>query len=183
MKKIVIFLGGSGTGKSYTENKILEEYGNLFDKVISSTTRPSRQGEVNGVDYYFKKNKTHFFEEDYAEYDFFKDNYYGTPKKELFKNNKNIVLTMEPNGAKKILKYIQDNQIEIKPIIVYFKLNENDRFNNMKSRGDNQNQIDKRINDDIDQRFLDNQLKADILITSVNKNNHKLIVEKVLNDF
>lgn len=183
MKKIVIFLGGSGTGKSYTENKILESYPKLFDKVISSTTRKARQGEIDGVDYYFKNSEKHFFEEDYAEHDFFKDNYYGTPKNELFKNNKNIVLTMEPNGAKKIIKYIEQNQIEIKPIIVYFKLNENDRLENMQTRGDDHSQIAKRINDDIDQRFTDNQLKADILITSKEKDNHHMIVEKVLSEF
>lgn len=49
--QIIVFLGPSASGKDY----LLNAYCNSRNKrrIISTTTRPIRDGEVNGVDYWF----------------------------------------------------------------------------------------------------------------------------------
>lgn len=49
-KNLIIFVGDSGSGKSYYEKAM---YNLGFDKLVSHTTRNPRIGEVNSVDYYF----------------------------------------------------------------------------------------------------------------------------------
>ena len=57
MKPIVIGIcGKSASGKDYTATRLVEEYKKIgipAKKVISYTTRPPREGEVDGVDYHF----------------------------------------------------------------------------------------------------------------------------------
>lgn len=48
--KIVILTGQSGCGKDTIANKLTR---NGFKRVITNTTRPPRDNEVNGKDYYF----------------------------------------------------------------------------------------------------------------------------------
>ena len=48
---LIIIAGGSGTGKTTVEN-LLAQDPNII-KLVSTTTRPQRKGEVNGKDYYF----------------------------------------------------------------------------------------------------------------------------------
>lgn len=52
MYKVVAIVGESGTGKSTFLNKLVES-NNLFHKVITSTTRPKRETEQHGIDYFF----------------------------------------------------------------------------------------------------------------------------------
>lgn len=49
--KIVVIIGRSSTGKSTILNKLVEKYN--YHNAISYTTRPMRQGEVEGRDYFF----------------------------------------------------------------------------------------------------------------------------------
>ena len=53
---IIVLLGASGSGKSTIERELATHHG--FKKVISYTTRPIRNGEENGKDYYFTNNET-----------------------------------------------------------------------------------------------------------------------------
>lgn len=52
MKKLLTITGPSGSGKSTLERNLLG-LDEVFSKVISTTTRKPRVGEVDGVDYYF----------------------------------------------------------------------------------------------------------------------------------
>ena len=105
---LIVFSGPSGVGKGSLMSKIIGRRKNL--KLSTSyTTRESREGEIDGEDYYFlEKNK--FLELakngemlEYAEYC---GNYYGTPKslveKELEQGN-NVILEIEVQGGKQIL--------------------------------------------------------------------------------
>ncbi len=47
----IVVLGGTGVGKDYLVNKVIERYN--LNKVITSTTRPIREGEIDGVTYHF----------------------------------------------------------------------------------------------------------------------------------
>src|SRR4051794_37615761 len=48
---LIIIAGGSGTGKSTIESLLAQDPSIV--KLISTTTRPQREGEEHGKDYYF----------------------------------------------------------------------------------------------------------------------------------
>ena len=73
--------GPSGTGKGTVLAKVKEAEPS-FGTSISVTTREPREGEKNGVDYYFKSKEEFmkmYEEGEILEYDEFVGNYYGTP--------------------------------------------------------------------------------------------------------
>ena len=50
-KRILIICGKSASGKDTLLNRVVDELG--YKRIISTTTRPKRDGEVDGVDYHF----------------------------------------------------------------------------------------------------------------------------------
>ena len=73
--------GPSGTGKGSVLAKV-KEADPSFGTSISVTTREPREGEKDGVDYYFKSKEEFmkmYEEGEILEYDEFVGNYYGTP--------------------------------------------------------------------------------------------------------
>lgn len=78
---LISISGPSGTGKGSVLAKV-KEMNQSFGTSISVTTREPREGEKDGVDYYFK-SKDEFMkmyeEGEILEYDEFVGNYYGTP--------------------------------------------------------------------------------------------------------
>jgi guanylate kinase len=68
-KDILVLIGPSGVGKSFLAKKLEEEY--PFKLVLSTTTRPMRDGEVQNVDMHFVTEAEYF---DYQQKsDFFSD--------------------------------------------------------------------------------------------------------------
>ena len=99
---IIVLLGASGSGKSTIENELATHYG--FEKIISYTTRPPRDGEVNGKDYYFTNDKTFNEMIDdglFAEHDKYSQNrLYGSLKMDYVAGNKVVVIT--PYGLRQL---------------------------------------------------------------------------------
>ena len=84
---ILIISGPSGCGKSTLLKKVYEKIDNYYFS-ISTTTREPRDGEKNGVDYFFVKKEE--FEEDiknghFLEWAEVHGNYYGTSLKAIKK--------------------------------------------------------------------------------------------------
>ena len=53
MYKLVALIGEAGTGKDTLLYYFVGERPNTFNKIISCTTRPIREGEKEGVNYYY----------------------------------------------------------------------------------------------------------------------------------
>jgi len=53
MGKIFYIMGKSSTGKDTIYKKLLESRENAFHKIVMYTTRPIREGEQDGVEYFF----------------------------------------------------------------------------------------------------------------------------------
>lgn len=51
--KLIILCGKAGAGKDATLHRIIDIAPNLFNEIVSCTTRPPREGEINGVHYHF----------------------------------------------------------------------------------------------------------------------------------
>lgn len=53
---LIAIYGKSASGKDTYLNELMKEYPNL-NKILLATTRPPREGEINGVNYLFVKDK------------------------------------------------------------------------------------------------------------------------------
>ena len=99
----------SGCGKGTILEAVLKNNPNIFYSV-SATTRNAREGEKNGVNYYFHTKEE--FEElinsnGMLEHACFCENYYGTPRKQVeekLAQGKDVILEIETNGAMQIRK-------------------------------------------------------------------------------
>lgn len=99
-KQILVFSGASGVGKSTVLNRVMAARPDLHFSV-SVTTRAPRDGEVNGVHYFFVTRER--FQEmieggELLEYDEHFSNLYGTPLSQVT-GGSGVVLDVEPNGA------------------------------------------------------------------------------------
>ena len=54
MINVLYLIGPSNSGKDYFKNLMIKNFG--FVPIVPFTTRPKREGEVDGVDYYFFDN-------------------------------------------------------------------------------------------------------------------------------
>ena len=110
--KFIIISGPSGVGKGTICNVLLSELNAWYS--VSMTTRGIREGEVDGVNYYFISKdefRKRIEEGQLLEYNIYNDNYYGTPKdKVLEKLNEGIdvILEIEVNGARNIKNAFSD---------------------------------------------------------------------------
>ena len=106
---LVVISGPSGAGKGTICRQLLMEMGYL--KVsVSATTRKPRQGEAEGISYYFIDEEefiNRVENDEFLEYAKVYGNYYGTPKEEVFKQLKagnDIILEIDIQGALQVKK-------------------------------------------------------------------------------
>ncbi|MBM6618502.1 guanylate kinase [Bacillus suaedaesalsae] len=102
---LIVLSGPSGVGKGTVRKEIFSQKDTNLYYSISMTTRKPREGEVDGIDYFFKSREE--FEDlierrkllEWAEY---VGNYYGTPidyVEESLQSGKDVMLEIEVQGA------------------------------------------------------------------------------------
>jgi len=149
MKKgaILVLSGPSGAGKSTIINLASNEIGDYYFSV-STTTREPRDGEVDGVNYYFVTKEE--FEDgikngDFLEYANVHGNYYGTslkPVKEALKDGKLVIFDIDVQGHRLVRDALGD--IVVSAFITPPSLKELENRLNARST-DNQEIIQKRL--------------------------------------
>lgn len=165
---MIVLLGKSGAGKSAIRNYLTTHFG--YKSVISCTTRPKRENEIDGKDYYFlntsdfAKNiaKNNFF----VEFNIYKDNFYGIPFSEIKHNG---ILIMEPYGFLTFKERVKKDSF----VSFFIAAPEDVREDRMIKRGDNIEDIHNKIEADLKHFDLgDKDLKdeVDFSINSVNYN-------------
>ncbi len=116
MKKglLIVFSGVSGVGKGTILSKLMPMEDLRLAYSVSMTTREPREGEVEGVNYFFVSKKR-FLEAvkkgELLEHARFVGNDYGTPKDYVEKKREegmNVILEIEIRGAKQIMKKCPD---------------------------------------------------------------------------
>ena len=115
MKKgvLVVVSGFSGAGKGTVTRRLVEE-NEGYALSISATSRQKREGEEEGVHYFFKTKEE--FEkliacDELIEHAQYVGNYYGTPKKyveECLNKGMNVILEIEVVGALQVKKKYPD---------------------------------------------------------------------------
>lgn len=111
--KLFVFSGPSGAGKGTICKKLLEENKELALS-ISMTTRAPREGEVEGVSYYFTDKeafKKRIEAGELLEHAEVYGNYYGTPKGpviEKLEKGIDVILEIDMQGALKVKENYPD---------------------------------------------------------------------------
>lgn len=118
MSKLVVISGPSGAGKGSVVKELLNIYKENQDKVhlsVSATTRLKREGEVDGVNYYFIKEEeflSKIKENAFLEYNQYgTGKYYGTLKEHVFDylaNGYDVILEIDINGYKQVIENYED---------------------------------------------------------------------------
>ena len=102
--KLIVISAPSGTGKTTVVKRLLEKIPNIIASV-SFTTRPMRENEREGIDYFFvdkRKFETMVDSHQFIEHATVFGNYYGTQKQSLssnLKKGKNVILEIDWQGA------------------------------------------------------------------------------------
>ena len=105
--KLVVISAPSGTGKTTVVKRLLEKIPNVVASV-SFTTRPMRENENEGVDYFFVDKReflTMVDNNEFIEHATVFGNYYGTDKESLSNNLKkgvNVILEIDWQGAQQV---------------------------------------------------------------------------------
>lgn len=110
---ILVLSGPSGAGKSSLIKKIEKRIGAFYFS-ISTTTRPMREGEADGIHYHFVSQdefKKDIEEENFLEYALVHGNYYGTsvkPVKEALNDDKIVIFDIDVQGHDEVQNRLGD---------------------------------------------------------------------------
>ena len=173
---IFAFLGYTGSGKDTIVKRISKELD--IPIVVSHTTRPMRSGETQDVEYhfvdnkYFVDNKNKFVE--IREYQVYNGDtwYYGFSEEEF--RHENALLIIDPQG----LDILRDRfGRDVKAF--YIDSPEEQLRERLKVRGDNEEEINRRLKDDYhrfhyfrnngDYLYIKNDSDLDIAVNKVKR--------------
>jgi guanylate kinase len=113
MGAILVLSGPSGAGKSSLIAQIIDHIGATYFS-ISTTTRPMREGERDGVHYHFVSQdefKREIEAEMFLEYALVHGNYYGTslgPVKKALKEGKLVIFDIDVQGHDAVQNRLAD---------------------------------------------------------------------------
>lgn len=112
--QVIVISAPSGAGKDTVVKELMKNNPNSRWVSVSATSRAPREGEQEGVDYYYlsKEEFEQKIEEGFfLEYTNYAGNYYGTPKKyiqEKVAQGTDVILIIEIEGAANIKKLIPE---------------------------------------------------------------------------
>ena len=165
-KKIFALLGYMGVGKDTILKQVLKDMDDV-KPIISTTTRPMRKGETEGVEYYFIDD-TEFFRRgtDFVEQRIYhtkvKENgvekdatwRYGIERAELEKDDYLIVI-VDSVGYKELKNYVGNNKI----VPIFISAPQEELKARALARGDLEAEVDRRLKDDYE-RFMDFRVRT-----------------------
>ena len=116
--KVLALFGESASGKDTIQKYITTQWPDWCNSIVSCTTRPKRDYEIDGIDYHFLTN-AEFAEKvlnlSMLEATEFNDWFYGTPIDSLKPDMLNVGV-FNPNGIRALLT---DSRIQVLPLYVY----------------------------------------------------------------
>ena len=178
---LYILTGKSASGKDYIL-KLIKKY-NIAKPLITMTTRPPRDNETNGIDYYFQSknnfikmlNGNKFIEHTkYKAYNngIYEEWYYGTPIQSIDKTIDQVII-LNPAGLKAMKQYAKKLNINIKTIYIDTDKSIRTARANLRSNNDPQEWNRRMARDDID--FINIEKQVDTVF-----NNNESICEEIM---
>ncbi|MCL4365912.1 AAA family ATPase [Patescibacteria group bacterium] len=175
-KLLIILTGKTASGKDTVMLKLLSRFPN-FKKVITTTSRAPRDGEINDKDYHFI-SKSEFQEKlqkgDFIEWVEYAGNFYGTEKEQIVNNlDQSLIWRIDPSRAGQIRQFIKDafdqnlaEELLKRVLVIYLTVEDEVILKRLEERNLNQEEIDRRMAEDT--RFWLNY-----------KDNYDFVVENV----
>ena len=197
---VFVICAPSGTGKTTLAQRLLNEFPNLSYSV-SCTTRPPRQGEVNGKDYHFISQADFIARRDsgdFIEWAKVHGNFYGTLRSSVEKalsNGQDLLFDIDVQGAAQIrlnlnaglaLAFIAPPSLAKLETRLRNRGTDDDatiakRLANAKGELKNAHWFDYIIvNDDLDQAY--SQLRASYLATALSPCQQFKVLNNLLNE-
>ncbi|MCK9536692.1 MAG: AAA family ATPase [Bacilli bacterium] len=167
---MLVLIGPSASGKTEIAKILIYKY--EMEKLITYTTRMIRPSEKNGIDYHFVTfSNFRAMEEadEFIETTYYNNNFYGSRKKDIVLNK---VAVLDPNGLNHLYRHLGEAIVT-----VYLETPEGIRIERMQKRGDSEDDIGRRIQND---NILFN--KANILKIDRVVRNEKIDLEQLAAD-
>lgn len=156
MHKRIIIVGRAASGKDYLRKKF-ESRG--FKYAVSYTTRPPREGEVDGQDYFFltpEQAASLIKNDEFYEYVEFNGWIYGTTRTQFEEDD---IFIMTPSG----LAHLSDDSRK-DSLVIFIDIDEEVRRERMAHRNMPGDSVDRRI--EADRKDFKNFQNYDIKITN-----------------
>lgn len=173
MNKIMFLVGESGSGKSYLQESLLKNSPENYCRIISTTTRPPRDGEVNGVHYNFLKAeefKELINSEALLQHVEFGNNYYGTEMSQYNQHQNTGIFVCTPDGVNDTIQGLENKGIKFEYDMIFF-MTSDDLLN---KHGVDSSRISRG---NIRQQFLDMLIRKEF-----DKVNLRIITDKDIDD-
>ena len=158
---LLILVGKTASGKDTIVKELAK---NGWNKVVTYTTRPIREGEKEGIAYHYiseeefkEKIDSGFFLEHKKYNTEYGTWYYGSPKEELLsvKSDENKVIILTPDGYRDFIK----EALGIQYRCIYIYSNSKTIQRRLKRRGDSPLEAKRRLdNDNIDFKGVENEV-------------------------
>ncbi|MCM6765007.1 AAA family ATPase [Weissella paramesenteroides] len=140
-RKVFVLTGNTGTGKTTVANYLNEFY--EMPKVITHTTRPPREGEIDQVDYYFESEQS-FKENHYLESVAYANYRYGSSYEGLeraWEKSPLITIVLDTAGAKTYSEKLGDEAV-----VIFLTVTKPDEIlGRLSKRGDNLEETRRRM--------------------------------------
>lgn len=110
--QMIVISGPSGVGKDTIARRIIELYPDDFYFVVTATTRPPREGEIDGFDYFFVTTDefARMIEEgELLEHAIVYNDYKGIPKQQIrdaLESGRNVIMRVDVQGAATVRRLI-----------------------------------------------------------------------------
>lgn len=172
---IIILVGQTGSGKT-TIAKALEKDG--YKRMVTYTTRPPREDEIDGVDYHFI-SEDEFLEmikngqlAEYADFNAsFGHVYYGSTKEE-YNTSEKTVIALNPDGLAMVKRNL------IPHFSVLLDVSDEEILRRTSQRGDNVEEVRRRLKDDMI-KFENIRSEVDLIIAADSVDNITSIIKSL----
>lgn len=173
--KILLLCGVSGSGKS-TLGIYLETLG--IPQLVSHATRQKREGEIDGVTYYYVTEKEFDEISGKLERTEYAGNKYCLTKEEVERHTEDLVYCIvDANG----IQQIQYNYGKENVVVIYIYVNYGTMRERLEARGDSEDEIKKRIDYAIKNNEMERDFDlADYYITNDNLETSKKVLEYIV---
>ena len=141
MKKLFVFVGDGGSGKTTLIAELVRKHPDKFKKVVTYTSRPMRTDETDGEDYHFLPTSYFMNNPDLVLVKQTNNgHYYGTRKDDLQSTTHHLLLTLRFAGVSKLVNLGLSNVD-----VVRISVSETLKIERMRKRGDIEEMITDRL--------------------------------------
>jgi len=154
----LVLVGKAAAGKDHLRKRLIDRG---FRFGVSCTTRPPRQGEEDGKDYYFLQEQDFLNlvnSGDMIEYQQFIGWYYGLTREE-FENSDVIILNREAVD-------MLPPEIRSQCMVIFLDIDKDTRLERLKERNDSDDSLERRFQAD-EQQYIDFN-NFDVRVTNPN---------------